>query len=76
MQCFCTLSVAQWRVQSLAEEMLILLPADVKVIGNGIKQRLEGVEQEPLLPEMEDLLRDLGKEVVADLGEALGAKDD
>ncbi len=56
--------------------MLILLPADVKVIGNGIKQRLEGVEQEPLLPEMEDLLRDLGKEVVADLGEALGAKDD
>ena len=35
------------------------LPADTKVIGQGIKACLEGVEQEPLRPEMEDLLREL-----------------
>ena len=48
------------------------LPADAKVIGQGIKARLEGVEQEPLLPEMEDVLRDLGEVTVGDLGKALG----
>ena len=48
------------------------LPADAKVIGQGIKARLESVEQEPLLPEMEEVLRDLGQVTVDDLGKALG----
>ena len=48
------------------------LPADAKVIGQGIKARLEGVEQEPLLPEMEDVLRELGEVTGGDLGKALG----
>ena len=38
------------------------LPADTKLIGQGLKERLGGVEQEPLKPEMEDLLRKLGRE--------------
>ena len=37
------------------------LPADTKVIGRGLRERLGGVEQEPLKPEMEDLLRKLDK---------------
>ena len=48
------------------------LPADAKVIGQGIKARLESVEQEPLLPEMDDVLRDLGRVPVGDLGKASG----
>ena len=47
------------------------LPADTKVIGQGIKERLGGVEQEPLPPEMEEVLRDLGEEVVGELGRSL-----
>ena len=48
------------------------LSADAKVIGQGIKARLESVEQAPLLPEMEDVLRDLSEITVGDLGKALG----
>jgi hypothetical protein len=43
------------------KEMLMRLPAANKVIGQGLKERLGGVEQEPLKPEMEDLLRELDK---------------
>jgi hypothetical protein len=34
---------------------------DTKVIGQSLKERLGGVEQEPLKPEMQDLLRELDK---------------
>jgi len=60
------------RTHALAEEHWMKLPADAKVIGQAIKARLEGVEQEPLLPEMENVLRDLGEVTAGDLGKALG----
>ena len=60
------------RTDALAGEHSMKLSTDAKVIGQGIKARLEGVEQEPLIPEMEDVLRDLGQVTVGDLGKALG----
>jgi hypothetical protein len=45
---------------------------ETKTIGRGIKAHFEDVGQEPLLPEMQDLLRDLGEDAVGDLGKALG----
>jgi hypothetical protein len=37
------------------------LPADTREIERGLKERLQGVEQEPVRPDMEDLLLELDR---------------